>query len=125
PRALPAWCPPYVRACGPDCSVTRRGACCSRAQAAPLGRASMPRRRGTRPEGDSMTITLDWLGCATFRLSVDGLVIWLDTFVDRPETAPSVGLTSEDITEADFALIGHSHWDHLAGADVVALRTGA
>ncbi|MPZ99237.1 MAG: MBL fold metallo-hydrolase [Dehalococcoidia bacterium] len=87
----------------------------------------MPRRKRSarRNEGHAMTITLDWLGCATFRLSVDGLVIWLDTFVDRPESAPSVGLTSEEITEADFALIGHSHWDHLAGADVVALRTGA
>lgn len=72
-----------------------------------------------------MSITLDWLGCATFRLAVDGLVIYLDTFVDRPAGAPAVGVTTADITEADFALIGHSHWDHIAGADIVAKNTGA
>lgn len=72
-----------------------------------------------------MTIALDWLGCATFRLAVDGLVIYLDTFMDRADGAPDVGVGTADITEADFALIGHSHWDHLAGADIIAKRTGA
>ncbi len=72
-----------------------------------------------------MSMTLDWLGCATFRLAIDGLVVYLDTFVDRPAGAPTVGVTTAEITEADFALIGHSHWDHLAGADVVAKNSGA
>ncbi len=72
-----------------------------------------------------MAMALDWLGCATFRLAIDGLVLYLDTFVDRPSGAPEVGVTTADITEADFALIGHSHWDHLAGADIVAKNTGA
>jgi L-ascorbate metabolism protein UlaG (beta-lactamase superfamily) len=73
----------------------------------------------------TMAITLDWLGCATFRLDIDGLVIYLDTFMDRAATAPSVGMSTADVTEADFALIGHSHWDHLAGADIIAKATGA
>ena len=72
-----------------------------------------------------MSMTLDWLGCATFRLAIDGLVVYLDTFVDRPTGAPAVGVTTAEITEADFALIGHSHWDHLAGADIVAKNSGA
>ena len=72
-----------------------------------------------------MSITLDWLGCATYRLAVDGLVIYLDTFMDRPAGAPEVGVTTGDVSEADYALIGHSHWDHLAGADIVAKNTGA
>ena len=72
-----------------------------------------------------MAMALDWLGCATFRLAIDGLVLYLDTFVDRPSGAPEVGVTTADITEADFALIGHSHRDHLAGADIVAKNTGA
>ncbi|MBM3139636.1 MAG: MBL fold metallo-hydrolase [Chloroflexi bacterium] len=71
-----------------------------------------------------MTVTLDWLGCATFRLSVNGLVIFLDTFMDRVSTAPDVELTSADVTETDALLIGHSHFDHIAGADVIAKRTG-
>jgi len=70
-------------------------------------------------------MTLDWLGCATFRLAIDGLVIYLDTYIDRPSGAPDVGVTASSISEADYALIGHSHWDHIAGADVIALNTGA
>ena len=72
-----------------------------------------------------MTITLDWYGCATYRLTIGGLVVFLDTYMDRPDGAPGVGLTTADVTEADYALIGHSHWDHLAGADVIARQTGA
>ena len=72
-----------------------------------------------------MTITLEWLGCATFRLTIDSLVVLLDTFVDRISTAPDVGITSDQIKDVDYALIGHSHWDHLAGADVIAKNTGA
>src|SRR3546814_18619816 len=72
-----------------------------------------------------MTITLDWYGCATYRLTIGGLVVFLDTYMDRPAGAPAVGLTTAEVTEADYALIGHSHWDHLAGADVIAKQTGA
>lgn len=72
-----------------------------------------------------MTITLDWYGCATYRLTVGDLVVFLDTYMDRPDTAPGVGMTTADVTQADYALIGHSHWDHLAGADVIARQTGA
>lgn len=72
-----------------------------------------------------MAVSVDWLGCAPFRLSINGLVIYLATYIDRPSTAPPVGVTLAEVSEADFALIGHSHWDHIAGADVIAKRTGA
>jgi L-ascorbate metabolism protein UlaG (beta-lactamase superfamily) len=72
-----------------------------------------------------MTITLDWLGCATFRLTIDNLVIFLDAYMDRPPTAPAVGLTTAGVDRADFILVGHSHFDHLAGAEVIAAKTGA
>src|SRR5688572_3159162 len=45
--------------------------------------------------------------------------------MDRAAGAPDVGMTSDRVTQADFALIGHAHWDHLAGADVIARNTGA
>jgi len=45
--------------------------------------------------------------------------------MDRLSTAPQTGAGSASITEADFAIIGHSHMDHLANADVIAKRTGA
>jgi len=72
-----------------------------------------------------MTITLDWLGTATFRLRIDDLTIFLDAYMDRIAAAPPVGLRAADVSEADFVLVGHSHFDHLAGAEVIAANTGA
>ena len=72
-----------------------------------------------------MSVKLDWLGCATFRLTVDDLVIFLDAYIDRVASAPAVGLSAAGVEEADYVLIGHSHFDHIAGAEVIAENTGA
>ncbi len=72
-----------------------------------------------------MRITLDWLGVSTFRLTIDDLVIFLDAYIDRVPAAPPVGITTADIERADYILIGHSHFDHLWGAERIAVRTGA
>jgi len=72
-----------------------------------------------------MRITLDWFGTATFRLTIDGLVLFLDAYMDRVSAAPPVGLRAADVERADFVLVGHSHFDHLAGAEVIAQNTGA
>ncbi len=72
-----------------------------------------------------MRITLDWVGVSTFRLTLGDLVIFLDAYIDRVPAAPPVGITTADITRADYILIGHSHFDHLWGAERIAARTGA
>lgn len=72
-----------------------------------------------------MNITLDWLGCATFRLTLDDTVVFLDAYMDRVPSAPPVGLTTAEVRKADFVLAGHAHFDHLAGAEVIAKNTGA
>ena len=72
-----------------------------------------------------MTATLEWLGTATFRLKIGGLTLMLDTYMDRVPAAPPVGLSAAEVTEADYILVGHSHFDHLGGADVIAKNTGA
>jgi L-ascorbate metabolism protein UlaG (beta-lactamase superfamily) len=72
-----------------------------------------------------VTATIEWLGTATFRLRIGGLTIFLDTYMDRVPEAPPVGLASADVTAADSILVGHSHFDHIAGADTIALNTGA
>jgi L-ascorbate metabolism protein UlaG (beta-lactamase superfamily) len=69
--------------------------------------------------------TLDWFGCATFRLRVGELVIFLDAYLDRVPSAPPVGLVPEDVERADWIVVGHSHFDHLYGAERIAKRTGA
>ncbi len=72
-----------------------------------------------------MSATLDWYGCATFRLKTAGLTIFLDAYIDRPDNAPGTGLTAGDIDTCDWIVVGHSHFDHLYGAERIAANTGA
>jgi L-ascorbate metabolism protein UlaG (beta-lactamase superfamily) len=72
-----------------------------------------------------MRITLEWLGTATYRLTIGDLVVFLDAYMDRVPMAPPVGLSAKDVTKADFVLVGHSHFDHLAGSEIIAANTGA
>jgi L-ascorbate metabolism protein UlaG (beta-lactamase superfamily) len=72
-----------------------------------------------------MTARLDWYGCATFRLTVGSLVLFLDAYIDRISGAAGTGLRADDIDRADWIVVGHSHFDHLWGAERIAKRTGA
>ena len=72
-----------------------------------------------------MATRLDWYGCATFSLRTAGLTIFLDAYIDRPAGAQGTGLTASDITEADYILVGHSHFDHLWGAERIMANTEA
>ena len=72
-----------------------------------------------------MKTSLDWFGCATFRLTIGELVVFLDAYIDRIDTATGTGLTADDVDRCDFIVVGHSHFDHLWGAERIASRTGA
>jgi L-ascorbate metabolism protein UlaG (beta-lactamase superfamily) len=72
-----------------------------------------------------MGISIEWFGCSTYRLKIDDLIIFLDAYLDRPATAPDVGLVTSEVTECDYILVGHSHWDHLWGAETIIRNTGA
>ena len=72
-----------------------------------------------------MSVTLDWLGVSTYRLVVDDLVIFLDAYIDRNPLATPVGMRVADVQRADYVLVGHSHFDHLWGAERIAHQTGA
>ncbi|MGH2728532.1 MAG: MBL fold metallo-hydrolase [Actinomycetota bacterium] len=69
-------------------------------------------------------LSLEWFGCATFRVRTRGLTLWFDTFVDRIPTAEPVGITAERIDDADLVFVSHAHFDHVLGADTVARNTG-
>jgi L-ascorbate metabolism protein UlaG (beta-lactamase superfamily) len=77
------------------------------------------------PSRDEVPVELEWFGVSTFRLRVGGTVIFLDAYLDRVAAAPPVGLASREVTAADAVLIGHSHFDHLHGAQFIAAGTGA
>ena len=72
-----------------------------------------------------MTTTLDWYGCATFRMRTAGMTVFLDAYIDRVPAAEPVGLAVEDVDRADWIVVGHSHFDHVYGAERIAQRTGA
>jgi len=72
-----------------------------------------------------MPTTLDWLGCATFRLTTGNLVIFLDAYIDRVPSAAPTGMTTDAVTQADWIVVGHSHFDHVYGAERIAKATGA
>jgi L-ascorbate metabolism protein UlaG (beta-lactamase superfamily) len=70
-------------------------------------------------------VELAWFGVSTFRLRVGSTVVFLDAYLDRVPAAPPTGLSTMDVDEADAVLIGHSHFDHLFGAQAISDRTGA
>lgn len=72
-----------------------------------------------------MAVTLDWLGCATFRLNIHDLVVFLDAYIDRVPSAAPTGIAVDDIKRADWIVVGHSHFDHVYGAERIAKATGA
>jgi len=72
-----------------------------------------------------MSTTLDWYGCATFRLRTAGLTIFLDAYLDRVAGAPGPGIGADEIEACDWIVIGHSHFDHLYGAERIARNSGA
>jgi L-ascorbate metabolism protein UlaG (beta-lactamase superfamily) len=69
--------------------------------------------------------TLDWYGCATFRLRIAGITVFLDAYIDRVVGAAGTGLTADDVDECDWIVVGHSHFDHLWGAERIIANTGA
>jgi L-ascorbate metabolism protein UlaG (beta-lactamase superfamily) len=72
-----------------------------------------------------MATSLDWYGCATFALRTAGLTVFLDAYIDRAPNAAGTGLTADDVDECDWIVVGHSHFDHLYGAERIARNTGA
>lgn len=72
-----------------------------------------------------MGASLQWFGTATWRLAVDDTVVWLDAYIDRAPTAAPLPLRAAEVREADYILVGHSHFDHIADAATVAKATDA
>jgi L-ascorbate metabolism protein UlaG (beta-lactamase superfamily) len=70
-------------------------------------------------------LTLEWFGCTTFRVRVGVATLWFDTYLDKVPGVELVGPRAAEVTEADFAFISHTHFDHVHGADTIARNTGA
>ncbi len=68
-----------------------------------------------------MAIELTWLGHGTWLIETAGKRIVLDPFLDENPAAP----IKADEIQADFLLVSHGHFDHVADAAAIAHRTGA
>ncbi len=69
--------------------------------------------------------TLDWYGCATFRLRAGRRRSSSTPTSTWAPGVPGTGLTADDIDECDWIVIGHAHFDHLYGAERIMARTSA
>jgi L-ascorbate metabolism protein UlaG (beta-lactamase superfamily) len=68
-----------------------------------------------------MSVELTWLGHASWQLRTREHAILVDPFLDDSPTAP---LKAGD-ARADFILVSHGHFDHIADAAKIANHTGA
>jgi L-ascorbate metabolism protein UlaG (beta-lactamase superfamily) len=68
-----------------------------------------------------MSTELTWLGHASWQIKTAQHTVLIDPFLDDSPTAP---IKSKD-AKADFILVSHGHFDHVADAAKIANRTGA
>lgn len=68
-----------------------------------------------------MATELTWLGHGSWSVRIGETIVLLDPFLDESPTAP---VKAADV-EADYILVSHGHFDHVADVVAVAKRTGA
>lgn len=68
-----------------------------------------------------MSVEITWLGHSCFSIAASGHDVLVDPFLDESPTAP---VKAADV-KADFILLTHGHFDHVADAVPIAQRTGA
>ncbi|QDT01136.1 metal-dependent hydrolase [Adhaeretor mobilis] len=68
-----------------------------------------------------MPLEITWLGHSTFTIDTGSHRLLLDPFLTDSPVAP----ISADEVDADFILLTHGHFDHVADAVAIATRTGA
>jgi L-ascorbate metabolism protein UlaG (beta-lactamase superfamily) len=68
-----------------------------------------------------MAAELTWFGHGSWQIKTAEHTILLDPFLDESPTAP---VRSSDVS-ADFILVSHGHFDHIADVPAIAARTGA
>lgn len=68
-----------------------------------------------------MSFELRWLGHGSWAMKIGGANVLLDPFLDDNPSAPC----KADELSADFVLVSHGHFDHVADVAAIAKRTAA
>jgi L-ascorbate metabolism protein UlaG (beta-lactamase superfamily) len=76
---------------------------------------------GERARDTIRPTELTWLGHGTWQIETGGGALLLDPFLDDSPTAP---VKAKDVS-ADYILVSHGHFDHIADAAKIAIRTKA
>ncbi|MBZ5856700.1 metal-dependent hydrolase [Flavihumibacter profundi] len=63
-----------------------------------------------------------YYGHSCFSVAVNGKHILFDPFISHNELASAIDINK---IPADYILVSHGHWDHIADCIVIAQRTGA
>ncbi len=66
-------------------------------------------------------MNIQWLGHNCWQLTIGEQKVLIDPFLNDSPTAP---VNADDVT-ADYLLVSHGHFDHIADAVSIANRTGA
>lgn len=78
-------------------------------------------------------MTFRWLGVAGFELGAAPQTLLVDPFFTRPpfrkvlmgRVQPDEALVEKNISDGDFILVTHAHYDHLMDVPAAARKTGA
>jgi L-ascorbate metabolism protein UlaG (beta-lactamase superfamily) len=100
----------------PGFAAAPRDAACSAAKLVSTG--------GPAPR-NPYTLAVRWTGFSNFEIAYRDKIILLDAFIDRGSNYPPLGFTASDVKHADLIILGHGHFDHMADAASIAVRTGA
>lgn len=68
-----------------------------------------------------MATKITWLGHGSWALDIEGVSVLIDPFLDESPTAPRKAAE----VDADYILVSHGHFDHVADVAPIASRTGA
>ena len=67
-------------------------------------------------------MNITYFGQSCFLVDIGGYKLLFDPFISPNPLAKEIDINS---IEADYILVSHAHWDHIADVEAIASRTGA
>jgi L-ascorbate metabolism protein UlaG (beta-lactamase superfamily) len=68
------------------------------------------------------SMKLTYYGHSCFKIDIKGKQLLFDPFISKNELAAAIDINT---IEADYILLSHGHFDHVADTETIAKRTGA